>query len=73
MRFASFLFGGFTTMAVINPSEKKVAERRSVRWLKWGLDQDNCCQGEYVTISNYVVHCKWCSQQLHITIYLRCL
>ena len=25
MRFASFLSGGFTTMAVINPPEKKLA------------------------------------------------
>ena len=26
MRFASFLSGGFTTMAVINPPEKKMAK-----------------------------------------------
>ena len=30
MRFASFLFGGFTTVTVINPPEKKVAKRNSV-------------------------------------------
>ena len=29
MRFASFLFGGFTTMTVINPPEKEVAKRNS--------------------------------------------
>ena len=31
MRFASFLSGGFTTMAVINPPESKLAKRTSVR------------------------------------------
>ena len=30
MRFASLLSGGFTTMAVINPPEKKLANRTSV-------------------------------------------
>jgi hypothetical protein len=30
--FASFLSGGFTTMAVINPPEKKLAEHISVEW-----------------------------------------
>ena len=30
MGFASFLSGGFTTMAVINPPEKKLANRTSV-------------------------------------------
>ena len=30
MRFASFLSGGFTTIAVINPPEKKLAKRTSV-------------------------------------------
>ena len=29
--FASFLSGGFTAMAVINPPERKLAERTSVR------------------------------------------
>jgi hypothetical protein len=28
--FASFLSGGFTTMAVINPPERKLAKRTSV-------------------------------------------
>ena len=32
VRFASFLSGGFTTMAVINPPEKKLAKRTSVHW-----------------------------------------
>ena len=30
MHFASFLSGGFTTMAVINPPERKLAKRTSV-------------------------------------------
>ena len=32
VRFASFLSGEFTTMAVINPSERKMAKRTSVQW-----------------------------------------
>ena len=31
VRFASFLFVGFTTMIVINPSERKLAKRTSVQ------------------------------------------
>ena len=31
VRLASFLSGGFTTMAVINPPEKKLAKRTSVQ------------------------------------------
>ena len=31
VRFASFLSGGFTTMAVINPPENKLAKRTSVQ------------------------------------------
>ena len=34
VRFASFLSGGFTTMAVINPRERKLAKRTSVQCLK---------------------------------------
>jgi hypothetical protein len=30
--FASFLSGGFTTMTVINPPEKKLAKCTSVHW-----------------------------------------
>ena len=38
VRFASFLSGGFTTMAVINPPEKKLAKRTSVHCvLKIGI------------------------------------
>ena len=37
VRFASFLSGGFTTMAVINPPERKLAKRTSVQWVA-GLD-----------------------------------
>ena len=32
MRLVSFLFGGSTTMAVINPTERKLAKRTSVQW-----------------------------------------
>jgi hypothetical protein len=32
VHFASFLSGGFTTMAVINPPERKLAKRTSVDW-----------------------------------------
>ena len=32
VRFASFLSGGFTTVAVINPQEEKLAKRTSVEW-----------------------------------------
>ena len=32
LRFASFLSGRFTTMAVINPPERKLAKRTSVQW-----------------------------------------
>ena len=32
MRFSSFLFGGFTTMAIINPPERKLEKRTSVQW-----------------------------------------
>ena len=32
VRFASFLSDGFTTMAVINPPEKKLAKCTSVEW-----------------------------------------
>ena len=33
VRFTSFLSGEFITMAVINPPEKKLAERTFVQWL----------------------------------------
>ena len=32
VRFASFLSCGFTTVAVINPPEKKLAKRTSMEW-----------------------------------------
>ena len=32
MRFASFISGGLTTMAVINQPERKLAKRISVQW-----------------------------------------
>ena len=37
MRFASLLSGGFTTMAVINPPEKKQANRTSVHCIGYLL------------------------------------
>jgi hypothetical protein len=33
VRFAVFLSGGFTTMAVMNPPEKKQEKRTSVHWV----------------------------------------
>ena len=33
VRFASLLSGGFTTVAVINSPEKKLANRTSVHWV----------------------------------------
>ena len=41
MRFASFLSGGFTTMAVINPPESELAKRTSVHGSKIILDHPN--------------------------------
>ena len=32
VRFASFLSGGFTTMALINPPEWELAKRTTVHW-----------------------------------------
>ena len=32
VRFASFLSGGFTTMAVLNPPEKKLTNHTYVQW-----------------------------------------
>ena len=37
VRFASLLSGGFTTMAVINPLEKKLANRTSVQCTVYDL------------------------------------
>ena len=33
MRFASFFSGGFITAIVVNPPERKLAKRTSVRWV----------------------------------------
>ena len=35
LRFASFLSGGFTTMAVINPPERKLTKRTSVQYINF--------------------------------------
>jgi hypothetical protein len=35
LRFASFLSGGFTHMAVINLPERKLAKRTSVQYSDW--------------------------------------
>ena len=32
VRFSNFFSGGFTTMAVMNPLEKKLEKRTSVHW-----------------------------------------
>ena len=36
--FANFLSGGFTTMAVINPPERKLAKRTSVHFRIFGCN-----------------------------------
>ena len=36
--FASFLSGGFTTMAVMNPLEKKLEKRTPMQWSKFYLN-----------------------------------
>ena len=43
VHFASFLSGEFTTMAVINPSEKKLAKRTSVHCTSYS-DHAHCSQ-----------------------------
>ena len=40
VRFISFLSGGFTTIAVINPTEKKFAKRIYVKWAKNNMKID---------------------------------
>ena len=35
--FASFLSGGFITGIVVNPPERQLAKRTSVKWAKLGL------------------------------------
>ena len=41
VRFASFLSGGFTTMAVIDPPERKLAKRTSVNCLVYKHSKDD--------------------------------
>ena len=46
VRFASFISGGFTIIAVINPPERKLAKHTSVHWLQCiGLQQFEIFQG----------------------------
>ena len=52
MRFDSFLTGGFTTMAVMNPPEKKLEKRTSVHWYI-SLEGGTVCSNRfYADISN---------------------
>ena len=44
VRFASFLSGGFTNMAVINPPERKVAKRTSVHFVDVFYGQPMQCK-----------------------------
>ena len=37
VRFASFFSGGFTTMTVLNPPERKLAKRTTVHWVEKDL------------------------------------
>ena len=48
--FCSFLSGGFTTMAVINPRERKLERRTSVHCALW-------CQGLNIFLSNETMNC----------------
>ena len=50
VRFASFLSGGFPTMAVINPPERKLAKRISVQYL---------ANFVYQTVSVCSYFCAW--------------
>ena len=58
VRFASFLSGGFTTMAVIKPPERKLVKRTSVHWSLWSsavknpLPPSRAFQGWITTTSN---------------------
>ena len=45
MRFASLLSGGFITVIVVNPPEKELAKRTSVRWHIWVFLSFEVCQG----------------------------
>ena len=41
VRFTNLLSGEFTTMAVINPLERKLAKRTSVQWAKAWVKTQN--------------------------------
>ena len=43
VRFASFLSGGFTTMAVMNPPKKKLEKRTSVQWGDFFFVKEHSC------------------------------
>ena len=45
VRFASFLSGGFTNMAVINPPERKLSKSTSLQW----------CDGKKVDVLGFRV------------------
>ena len=65
MRFASFLSGGFTTMAVINPPERKLAKRTSVDWVKKSVQIRNL--DLECTLKNFVkvLYCALQTYELH--------
>ena len=63
VRFASFLSGGFTTMVVISPLERKLAKHTSVHWPKKTFKAPLCLYNFECTlelnvlqIQNHMVH-----------------
>ena len=74
VHFASLFSGGFTTMAVINPPEKKLAKRTSVRCLKTAhsfiiyflsmIKLCQFCENHILLDSNYIQPQKSCFQRM---------
>ena len=61
VRFARFLSGGFTTMAVINPPERKLAKRTSVHWMTLWLTDEHFC---------HLSKCRWNHESIHAILLL---
>ena len=58
VRFASFLTGGFTTMAVLNPPERKLSKRTSMQCTAvqiYNVMVERCMEGRYF--------CRTCLQK----------
>ena len=52
VHFARFFSGGFTTMAVMNPPERKLAKRTSVRWVGQKM-------AIFADLQYYLCWCRW--------------